>query len=359
MGDITLWLRILLFLTSALAGVYLLGFLWEFGREFADIILLLFLSWLVAFILGPLIEPLARVRRVPRVAAAGVVYLGLSLVVLGGGFLVLPATVEQIVQLSNSLPTFLQPVPELLDAVQAWLDHNGIDARVSDFYQMSAIVARVETLGAGLALNAVGIAQGIASALVNLVLVLVLAFYFLLEGDQMAKRLVAMLPARYRDEGRFFLETIDRTFGGFLRGLVVQAVISAVGTAGIMWLVGLPFVLPISAFSGLVMVVPFVGALLGLLAPLAIALFTGDLVKIVLMLVGLLLLQQLVLNVVGPKVMGASVGLHPMLVLLAILLGIKVAGLWGAFFGVPVAGVVYSMAKFFYERSQGAAHDPG
>lgn len=355
MGDTTLWLRILLVLTSVLAGVYLLGFLWEIGREFADIILLLFLSWLVAFILGPLIEPLARVRRVPRAAAAGVVYLGMLLVVLGGGFLVLPATVEQIVQLSNTLPAFLQPVPGLLDSVQAWLDRNGIDARLADFYQMSAIVARVESLGAGLALNAVGVAQGIASAVVNLVLVLVLAFYFLLEGDQLAKRLVVLLPARYRDDGRFFMETIDRTFGGFLRGLTIQALISALGTAVIMWLLGLPFVLPISAFSGLVMVVPFVGALLALLAPLAIALFTGDLMKIVVILVGLLLLQQLVLNVVGPKVMGASVGLHPMLVLLAILLGIKVAGIWGAFFGVPVAGVAYSMAKFFYQRSQTAA----
>ncbi|HLB11364.1 MAG TPA: AI-2E family transporter, partial [Dehalococcoidia bacterium] len=68
----------------------------------------------------------------------------------------------------------------------------------------------------------------------------------------------------------------------------------------------------------------------------------------------LLVLQQIVLNVVAPRVMSQNVGIHPLVVFLAFLLGFKLAGLWGAIFGVPVAGVVNAMVQYFIDRTQAA-----
>jgi predicted PurR-regulated permease PerM len=106
-----------------------------------------------------------------------------------------------------------------------------------------------------------------------------------------------------------------------------------------------------SVFAAVIMVVPFIGPLLALIVPLIIAAFsnlpTSQLLAVV---VGLVVLQLVVMNVVAPKVMSQSVGLHPLLVFLALLVGIKEAGIAGAIFGVPVAAVLYASGQILLRR---------
>jgi predicted PurR-regulated permease PerM len=139
---------------------------------------------------------------------------------------------------------------------------------------------------------------------------------------------------------------VRRAFGGFLRGQLVLSGVYGLATAAVMSLAGLDFTLVASVFAAVVMLIPFLGPVLAVLPPALIALLVHP--DRVWWIVVLLAAAQLaVLNVISPRVMSHTVGMHPLLVFVAVLVGAKVAGLWGALFGVPIAGVVVAMVGFY------------
>jgi len=100
------------------------------------------------------------------------------------------------------------------------------------------------------------------------------------------------------------------------------------------------------------MFIPFFGPFLGFIPPALIALLSLPFGGFIAVAIALLVLQQIVLNVIAPKVMADAVGMHPILVFLAILLGVKIAGPLGAVFGVPFVAVINAMVVLFYNRSE-------
>ncbi|MDP2661151.1 MAG: AI-2E family transporter [Dehalococcoidia bacterium] len=346
------WLRALLVLLVIIAGFYLLTILWQVGREVGDIILMFFLAWLLAFILTPLARFLTQYNRQKKILAVVEIYAGLILLLLLLGMLAIPAIAAQLYQLGASLPGHITSLPTAVTAFQSWFGDRGIVVDLSSLLQSQSLVQGANSLGAVLAQNALGIAQFLASAVTGLFIILVLSFYMMMDGERIARDIVKLLPARFKEEAGVFIDSIDRTFGGYIRGVLIQAVVYGIGTAIVMRIAGLGFIEVVSIFAGAMMVIPIFGGLLAIIPPFFIAVFGGSLLTIVFVLVALLILQQVVLNVVAPKVMSENVGIHPLLVFLAILLGLKVAGVWGAIFGVPVAGVVNGMAQFFINRGQ-------
>lgn len=345
------WLNLLLILLVLIAGLYLLGLVWQLGMHFADVLLLFFLAWLLAFTLAPLARLLTHWRRVPWWVSVTSVYLVLLLALVALGFLVVPASVAQLVQLGKMLPSYVEKTPDALAALQTWLDSRGIRIQLASLYEEQTLTRWAQSWGTALAQFALGTAQGAAFVAIEAIIVLVLSFYIMLDGERFFQGLLQLLPDRYRDEARFLKACVERTFGGYIRGSLVMALIYGAITALVMWLQGLSFVLPVSAFSGAIIVIPFLGPILAIIPPVVVAAFTGSLGTVMFVFIALLILQQIMLQVVFPKLMSQSVGMHPLLVFLAVLGGAKVAGIWGILFGVPVLAAFYSMALFLYERA--------
>ncbi|GIW10095.1 MAG: AI-2E family transporter [Dehalococcoidia bacterium] len=344
------WLQTLIVMLVGIAGIYLAGMLWQLLLHFGDIILTFFLAWLVAYTLNPVADFLVR-QRLPRMLAIMLVYIMLLLVLITIGLAIVPPLAVQLVQLGRSIPAWVEQWPSFVQNVQQALSERGFDIRVvSPYLTDAAIMQRAEQFGGALAQNALGIAQGVAAFLFNTVIIIILSLYFMIDGERFSRLFVEVLPTRLEDEARYLLAAIDRTFGGFMRGLLVQIIVYAVGTGIVMALAGLPFVLVVSIFAGLMMVIPFLGSVVAMIPPLVLAALTGEPLRVLLVFVALLLLQQLVLNVITPKVMSDSVGMHPLLVFLAVLLGTKEAGLWGAIFGVPIVGVLWAMVVQLYRQ---------
>jgi predicted PurR-regulated permease PerM len=344
------WLQTLIVMLVGIAGIYLAGMLWQLLLHFGDIILTFFLAWLVAYTLNPVADFLVR-QRLPRMLAILLVYIMLLLVLITIGLAIVPPLAAQLVQLGRSIPAWVEQWPTFVQNVQQALSERGFDIRlVSPYLTDAAIMQRAEQFGGALAQNALGIAQGVAAFLFNTVIIIILSLYFMIDGERFSRLFVEVLPTRLEDEARYLLAAIDRTFGGFMRGLLVQIIVYAVGTGIVMALAGLPFVLVVSIFAGLMMVIPFLGSVVAMVPPLVLAALTGEPLRVLLVFAALLLLQQLVLNVITPKVMSESVGMHPLLVFLAVLLGTKEAGLWGAIFGVPIVGVLWAMVVQLYRQ---------
>jgi predicted PurR-regulated permease PerM len=261
-----------------------------------------------------------------------------------------PVIAAQLTRLETTMPTASAEIERWATNLQVVLNRLGWRVNFATVLQADTLLQQATTLGSTLVGQSLSILSGIAVLLINLVLVLILSFYITLDGPRLADRLLEMLPDAWRDDTLTFFSIVSRTFGGFLRATLVQAVFYGLATAVLMVALGLSDVALASVLAGVFVLIPLIGGLFGVIPPLIIALIENP-DRFLLLLIGLLVLQQVLFNMIMPRLMGKIVGLHPLLVFAAILMGAALAGAWGILFGVPVAGVLASVLQFLYVRA--------
>jgi predicted PurR-regulated permease PerM len=258
----------------------------------------------------------------------------------------------QVVEVARTLPTYVEQATALLNGIQltanAWLTSHGSPVLVDlksalDPVELSR---RADALGPPILSNAIGLATGAATLLVEMLIMLILSFYFMVDGAQLADRFIMALPLRAQDDTRFLVASIHRAFAGFLRGQMIQSLLGGLGTGLLMSALQVDYALLSSVVAALVLLIPFVGPVVAVVLPVTIALLTHPDVAIYLF-VALLALQQVLFNVLAPRILSQQIGLHPLLVFFAVLAGARVAGVWGAIFGVPIVAVVTTMTSFY------------
>jgi predicted PurR-regulated permease PerM len=339
----------------AIASFYLVGLIWQVVEQFADIILLFFLAWLLAFVLEPVVG-LAEQARLPRLPAIAATYAVLLVLLSAAVILLVPALSSEVADIVRHLPDYSERVTTWVTAIQdstnVWLlDHNSpvmLDTRSA--LNPDELTRRADAVGPIILSNVLVLATGILTLLFGLLLLLVLSFYFMVDGARLAEVIIRSLPLRAQDDTRFLVVNIHRAFSGFLRGQVIIALLGGVGTGLLMSLVHVDYALLTSVVASVMLLIPFIGPVLAVCLPVTIALFTNvDAVWIVF--IGLLALQQILFQLIGPRIYSTQVGMHPLAVFAAVLAGSRLAGVWGAVFGVPVVAVLLSMYSF-YRASQ-------
>src|SRR5947207_4462550 len=190
------WLRALSILGCAIAGVYLVGLLWQIVQQFADIVLLFFSAWLVAFILEPLVGALVE-SRLPRLAAIGLTYLALLVLLSLGVVLLVPALALQTVEVVRNLPNYVDQATTFVNNSQAsaneWLGSHGspVLVDVKSALNPQDISRRADALGPPILSNVLGFATGAATLLFEVVIMLILSFYFMVDGARLADSFIA------------------------------------------------------------------------------------------------------------------------------------------------------------------------
>mgnify|MGYP003334615822 FL=1 len=169
------------------------------------------------------------------------------------------------------------------------------------------------------------------------------------DGGRFTEAIRHLAPSRFRHDIDSALLQVDRTFGGYVRSLLIQAVVYGIGNGVVMAIGGLPFVLVISTFAGLAMMLPVVGPLLALVPPILLAVLV-DPARLWWIVPILLALQIAVANVLATRLMSRAVGVHPLVVFGAVLVGGRVAGVWGGILGIPIAALLATFARVVFER---------
>lgn len=366
-------INLLLVLLILIAAMFLAQLLWQAISGYADLLLLFVLGWLVSFILDPFVsqlsqrpmlavllpvfqtmlgEPRAQALarfRFSRTAAVIIVYVVLGLTIVITVALLAPVIITQLTQLASHLPDYVEQIPAASRWVQNQLAQFGVRINVQQIVDNA--LNSLQAYAATIIQNALGIFAGLLNLLANVFLVLVIGFIMTMDGPRLRKAVMRRVPQNFLQEARFFVTSVNRTFGGFLRGQLLQAFLVTIGTAVVMTFFGLNYVLVASLFAGLFMLIPLIGPFLALLPPLLVALFQTPAVILWIVLI-LFVYQFVIVNVLMPRVLSDTLGLHPLLVFAAILIGVRMGGFWGAFFGIPVAGVIWAMALFFFEQWQ-------
>jgi predicted PurR-regulated permease PerM len=367
------WTRAAIILVAISAAIFLIEKAWRLSGFFSDIILAFSLAWLIAFILDPLVEGLSghpvprplttwlRQRggakiasavgnfRLPRGLAVSFVYLGLMVIIVVSGIFLVPVTVTQLSQLGAKLPEYIAQAPSWLESLQQDLAKRNIYVDLTSIYRPEEMRHRAETIGTAIVQSALVIVTQVASGVASAFVIIVLSFYMMLDGKRLAQQALTMIPVEYHDELSVAAKSIQRTFGGFIRGQLAMALLYAIFVIITMTIARLRFAVAIGSLAGLIMFIPVVGAPIAMIMPALIALFQNPSLALWMFLI-MTVYQQILLHIVMPKVMSEAVGMPPLLVLAAIMISVKLIGLWGFIFGIPVAGALYATGIFFLER---------
>jgi len=342
------WLVIFLVLGSAylvfLIAERLLGVLAGFGT----VVIILFLSWLLAFVVSPLIGWIEDRSQFRRSAIVGGTYV-VGLVVIGFLlFYTAAAITQQVADLAENYPETERGILATLADWERNLEFGGGRIDLTDLY--ASAVAQVEGLGGEIVEQAQNIAGVTIATLGSLLLIIVLSLYMLMDSRRILARLRAAVPRRYSDETALLERSIVRAFGGFLRAQLILAALQALLVAVVGTLFGIPYLFLWGTISALAMLIPFFGPPLALLPPIiGAALFTGG--ALVPVAVILVVVQTVLVNWLQPRLMRGALGLHPILVLVGLLLGAQVAGVWGALFGIPVIAVLWVFVSYIVFRT--------
>ena len=337
------WLVVFLVLGSAVFGLQLLERLLEVVGGFGTIVLIVFLAWLLAFVMAPLVAALERRLELDRSSVVVGTYL-LALIVFGFVLFYTGAAItQQVTALAVAYPAAERNVLATLATWEGALQFGRLHIDLTGLYAGAA--AQLEQLGGQVVQQAQAIAGVTIAALGSLLLIIVLSLYMLMDSPRILGRLRGAVPKRYTDEADLFERSITRAFGGFLRAQLVLALLQAVLVAVVGTLFAVPYLFLWGTISALAMLIPFFGPPLALVPPIiGAALFApGALLPVALVLI---VVQTVLVNWLQPRLMRDALGLHPILVLVGLLLGAQVAGVWGALFGIPVIAVVWVFVSY-------------
>src|SRR5205823_13090287 len=343
-------LTTLVVLLIILASFQLLSDITEALSRVADVVIIFVAAWAVSYLLSPLVNQIDQRTPLNRPLSVVVVYIGIAFVLAGTLALAVPGLVSQLNDLIVRAPEYGDRAAREVVGLQQRLEQAGLPVNVTDLY--GQVPAKISQIAGTVAADALGFVSATANVLFNFTLVLIIAFIMLIDGDRLWRRFIAALSPELRSEAELLRQSADRSFGGFIRGSLILGLIYGVATLLILVPLGVPFAGVLAVLSGLTMIIPFFGPILAEVPVLAVTLL-GAPDSFIWVLVLTLALQQVVLNVVGPRIMSTAIGLHPLFVFFALLLGSRVAGFWGVFLAIPVAGVINSFVRYFYELAQG------
>jgi predicted PurR-regulated permease PerM len=311
---------------------------------------------LLAFLLRPVIGLLTH-WRLGRGLAVLVTMLAIVALFVGAVVILLPNLGTEAQQFATNLPTYQAQI-------QA-----GVEQITKQFNTLpTSTQGAAKALGQQAAAGFSAAMQQITSFILaaagglmgfgfNCFLGFIICIWLLLGGPEIAKWSLSVLPPAWREDSRFLGITFDRSFGGWIRGTVINVSITFAGCAVGFSLIGLPYAIALAAMVGLLDAIPFVGPIIGGIVCILVALTVSPTLA-VLTLIVVLIVEQTVDSVISPIVMGDSVRLHPLGILLALGIGGALAGFLGVLVSIPVAAVMYT-AYLYFMRKNGVLEPEG
>lgn len=319
------------------------------------------LAIIAAYIVDPAVDWL-HARGLPRRLAIAVMALPLLGVLTLIALVIVPAVAEQMSQLIANVPGYVAVVESWIRDLRAWLlglEIAGVNEQtVPALREIDAQVVMKylerwrEQLAMGSREMVLGLGRGIGTGLTivgYLILTPLLIYYLLRDWPRIRRRLRAIIPGERRESVVGFAQEYDTLLSRYLRGQLLLATIVGVVVGVGFWIVDFPYALLVGIVAGAFNVVPYLGFAVGAATAVLIALFTGPILTGLLKVAGVFAAQQVVEGVLGPYIVGESVGLHPVWVILALVLFSFFFGFVGLLIAVPLAVLI----KLGIEQARG------
>lgn len=349
------WLkRAVVFVMLAVAALWIGE--WLFGK-LASFLGLLFLAWLFAISVEPVVDRLAR-RGWRRGLATGVVLLGLALFLVS--FLVVfgALLVDQLAQFVSQLPTVVRDVV-------GWVNSTfGTAFKPGDIVDSLHITPeKVQGWAKELTPGVLGVISSLVGLVFQVFTLLLFIFYMSAEGPALRRKISSWFPPRQQRVVSTVWEIAVEKAGGYVVSRLVLAVLSALVTGLFLWLIGVPFWLPLAIWTGVVsQFIPTIGTYLAIAVPALIALADKPMNALWVVVFGIVY-QQVENYIFAPRVTSKTVSIHPAVAFGAVIAGAALFGPIGALVSIPVIAAIQAVIETYGRRyeliEESAAEPPG
>lgn len=334
------WSRTRDILISIIALGVILSTVGQILRNITQTVLIFIVASLVAFALVPIVNSLAD-RHVPRLLAIAIVYVGLLVIVVFGGYWIGGQLITQLTGLGSQIPQATTQVEGLLKQVQGVLAAHGINVDLQS--QLNGATAGLQSQLTGVLGQSVKILTGLTTAVISIILVIFFSIYLVADSRLISQNAPRLVPRRYQRIIRFIEVAMVDKVGGFIRGQLLMALIIAVTTGLVATILHMHFPLILGVLAFFFELIPTIGPILIGLSLALVAVFQSFFLLIEVM-VFYIILHTIESNVLGPRIVGQAVGLPPFVSLIAIIAGAEAGGILGALFAVPATALFVTLA---------------
>lgn len=323
--------------------VLILLLLW-FLYMVRDILLLIFLALIIVAAIDPIVDWFQK-RKIPRAVTALVIYVVfLSVIGLAISLLIPPITTE-IQQLGQSFPQLVEKASTYFNVLREFTVSHNLQENTRQFFANAA--ERLSQVGAGIFTSTVSVIGGFFS----FVVVLTITFYMTMQEKGSKKFFASVLPREHQEYVMGLVDRIEYKMGRWLQGqMFLMLFIFALDYFGLL-LIGAPYALVLALVAGLLEIIPYIGPIISAVIAVAISFLHGPVTG--LLVLGLfVLVQQLEGYVLTPLIMKRAVGLNPVVVIVALMIGAKLAGVMGIIVAVPVATVLGEIVNDLVKKTE-------
>lgn len=350
-------------LTVALLIILLVFCTWQVGIFFADLLRILIVSLLLSYLFISGVDFLDRYLR-NRAVSIAVVYVLLIAMGALAGFILIPAMVFQITSLVthiyDKLPELVQKANEALMPLQQRFHERMVDIKIIDI--LTNFVSQLPKPDpAALVSRLSDMAMGTMTFSMYVVSIAVVTFYFLLDGYRLKESVISIFPHKWQNMLHLMAAEVDRSLQAFFKGQIVLGAAFGLVMLVVYVLCNVQYALLLSVFLAICEILPVIGPPIGFFPAIISVAVQGSilpgnrLLQILILTAIFIVLQQVKDSVVAPKYMGNVIGMHPVMIVIAIMVGARLDGILGIILALPVACVLSALAARLPGRENGQA----
>ena len=325
--------------TSTILRVIIILLALVFLYLIRDILMVVFVAVVIAAAINGPISWLQR-HKVPRLLGVIFIYLLILLFLALVVTLIFPPLAEQIKQLAIYFPEFMEKIGL---SVQEWWGQYRLEGN------LQALLDKISNKLAQATSSVFATIIGLFGGLLSAIIILVISFYLAVQEKGAKRFLVSLTPNEHQDYLAGLIERIESKIGGWLRGQLLLMLIVGLLTYIGLYFLGVKYALTLALIAALLEIVPYIGPILAAIPAVVLSFFQSPFLALLVILL-YIVIQQLENYIIYPQVMKKAVGLNPIIIIVTMLVGAKLAGILGIILAVPVTAAIAEFLKDFQKK---------
>lgn len=315
--------------------------LWPFKIIIATLFAPILIAGLFYYLLRPLVNLLR--RYVPKLAGIAIVFTAIALILSIGVYFFGPTIKEQVESFMELAPEKVEEVTEESETAMANFEFMGIQG--SEI--RASALSYIESLSKGLVDNIASILSALMNIAIVIIVVPFILFFLLKDDEKLVPHITKYLSEEHKPEGRKLLKDVDATLSSYIVGQALVAM-----TVGVMMyigyvIIGLDYALTLAIFAMFLIIIPFLGPIIGIIPALFVALVGGEPFMAIKVILVLVVVQQLEGNLVTPNIMGNRLNIHPLTIILLLMIASALYGFIGLLIAIPLYAVLKTLIHNF------------
>jgi len=329
-------------------------FAWFTASALIQVIFIFAAATIISLMINPLVKRLESLK-IPRFIGVFIVFLTLLAIIVLFFMLVIPPTINQLQELVNNLPDYTDTIRQHVGGWKFSLESLNLPFDASN--EVDRIVDRIETAAVNLGTLLLAYSINFVSMVTTLFLMVVITIYMLLDAKRIGRVVRSFFPADHQDEADEFVRRSERAVTHWVRAQALLSLLIGISAGLGIWFLGAIGVWPqgaqysvfFGAWAGLMEFIPYIGPILAAVPPVVLAFFTSPWISLAVILV-FVFIQQVEGHVLIPNIMGQAVGVHPLVVIFAVLAGANMFGIPGMLLALPIVALARELLSFFKPR---------